>query len=393
MTTWGAVADDGSAWSTVAARRAPAASRRARGRELRAAQPHGGERGMQPPPPLPPPADGVSARLSDERWREAGKRIRQALIALNAEGAAGCIDVRGRTGATFSEWASGALSELGPLLIAGDERLRFSELHAGFRAYRSLGVGDRLNLVREMLAFLVEVSGAGARHVHMRPEHVVFTDTLQRTVTEAVARQAAGEVRAQTAVDAQAHTRTPPPQQQQQEWGAASVDARASAATAAEPLASTPLDTSANSDARLDSTGSTTGGAASPASVAQRSAEWHALRSNRITASAFCNAAGLFDDGQLSLWEEKLGLRTTRENDAMRYGTRHEPLAYARYAELTGNTVRELGFHIYGQPREWEGEVRARVYHVGCACVFAISVKAAALRLKSKCLRVCPSPR
>ncbi|KAK9840347.1 hypothetical protein WJX74_007980 [Apatococcus lobatus] len=79
----------------------------------------------------------------------------------------------------------------------------------------------------------------------------------------------------------------------------------------------------------------------------QLSPEWHKLRDQRLTASAFGNALGFWPDGRESLWEEKLGLREKfKGNAATAWGTKREAPALAHYKELTGHAVESCSFKV-----------------------------------------------
>ena len=64
----------------------------------------------------------------------------------------------------------------------------------------------------------------------------------------------------------------------------------------------------------------------------QRTELWKALRSSRLTASAFSKALGFFSGDRVSLWEEKIGVREPfKGNDATRWGTVNETKALVTY--------------------------------------------------------------
>ncbi|CAL8467373.1 g6910 [Coccomyxa elongata] len=79
----------------------------------------------------------------------------------------------------------------------------------------------------------------------------------------------------------------------------------------------------------------------------QRTAEWHAERDKRLTASAFGNALGFWPEGRVALWEEKLQLRAAfAGNEATDWGTQREAAALARYQQLTGHLVSACRFSV-----------------------------------------------
>ena len=103
-------------------------------------------------------------------------------------------------------------------------------------------------------------------------------------------------------------------------------------------------------------------GLASPLSPSesgqQRTPEWLALRSRRLTASAFSKALGFFPGDRTSLWEEKVGLAAPfAGNAATAWGTRAEPRALAQYQALTGQQVESCMFRVKHEdpPHSWLG--------------------------------------
>ncbi|CAI5938026.1 unnamed protein product [Closterium sp. NIES-64] len=104
----------------------------------------------------------------------------------------------------------------------------------------------------------------------------------------------------------------------------------------------------------------------------QRTDEWYALRANRLTASAFEKAVGLFPGGRQQLWEEKLGLRAPfAGNEATAWGQGKEEEALREYARMTGGYVEHRAFQGREEEalREYErltgGHVEHRAFQVG----------------------------
>ena len=74
---------------------------------------------------------------------------------------------------------------------------------------------------------------------------------------------------------------------------------------------------------------------------------WLALRSSRLTASAFSNACGFWRGGRNELWEEKLGLAEPfAGNEATEWGSGKEDEAVAAYKNLTGADVSHMLFRV-----------------------------------------------
>jgi len=72
----------------------------------------------------------------------------------------------------------------------------------------------------------------------------------------------------------------------------------------------------------------------------QGTEEWLRLRQGRLTASAFSNALGFWQDGRVELWEEKVGLRGPfAGNEATSWGSAKEEHALRSYSAITGNAV------------------------------------------------------
>ena len=54
-------------------------------------------------------------------------------------------------------------------------------------------------------------------------------------------------------------------------------------------------------------------------------------------------------EGRVKLWEEKIGIgEKFAGNEATVWGTRQEPVAAARYQEITGHAVESMSFKLYG---------------------------------------------
>jgi len=82
--------------------------------------------------------------------------------------------------------------------------------------------------------------------------------------------------------------------------------------------------------------------------VEQRTEAWHALRSQRLTASDFSKALGFWGTPDVvGLWEEKLGLRERfGGNKFTQWGERHEGKAVEEYERMSGNVVTHIGFQV-----------------------------------------------
>lgn len=91
-----------------------------------------------------------------------------------------------------------------------------------------------------------------------------------------------------------------------------------------------------------------------PLVLRQGTEEWQELRQERLTASTFASALGLWGNyRRIELWEEKLGLRKAfAGNTATDWGIAKEAAAVERYEEITGNNVEQLGFKIYKEGDE-----------------------------------------
>lgn len=80
----------------------------------------------------------------------------------------------------------------------------------------------------------------------------------------------------------------------------------------------------------------------------QGSAEWHAERAKRLTASDFAAALGIHPYcSRQKLWRIKVGVETMVENGHMRRGMKHERDALFRYAVETGLWVDEVGLVLH----------------------------------------------
>ena len=80
----------------------------------------------------------------------------------------------------------------------------------------------------------------------------------------------------------------------------------------------------------------------------QGSAEWHAERAKRLTASDFGAALGVnpYCSPQ-KLWRIKVGLETVETNEHMQRGLANEQIALLEYAVETGYWVDEVGLVVH----------------------------------------------
>ena len=81
----------------------------------------------------------------------------------------------------------------------------------------------------------------------------------------------------------------------------------------------------------------------------QRSPEWFAERSKRLTASNFGSAAGIKGayKSRAALWRIQTGREVVEVNEWMLFGTQYEPVAKFAYEVLSGNVVDDCGLIVH----------------------------------------------
>ncbi|KAM7269302.1 hypothetical protein ACFE04_024799 [Oxalis oulophora] len=99
-----------------------------------------------------------------------------------------------------------------------------------------------------------------------------------------------------------------------------------------------------------------------PSDAPQRSAEWFALRRDKLTTSTFSTALGFWKGTRRAeLWHEKvfaLQLKDfdDRQKSAMQWGVLNEEPAIQRYKTITGRDVSFLGFAVHTEEKlDWVG--------------------------------------
>lgn len=321
---------------------------------------------------------------------DASRRVGRALQALRLEESRGHVDVRGAR-SLFSEYAASELTKIGTEVLppGSDGRERWERRVAGgFARYRALSPPQRATLVAEAQQLLLGGASHTAHHPPGSPAPnpgIPGPESFRREMTPPPTSQ----LHAQSPPEptppepesgnlADFYSTHPAPRERGKPGGkgvvtesrswedALAQDVRqreevvqvssadaigdegagASDATVRIPTAVASVLAGALGDAQL-APGSNGVRSMSLEGETQGSDKWLALRSSRLTASAFSNACGFWRGGRNELWEEKLGLAEPfAGNEATEWGSGKEDEAVAAYKNLTGADVSHMLFRV-----------------------------------------------
>ena len=328
---------------------------------------------------------------------DAQRRVGRALQALQLEESKGHVDVRGAR-SLFSEYAANELTKIGTEVLppGSDGRERWERAVAGgFARYRALSPPQRATLVAEAQILLlggaappqppaVGIPGPESFRREMTPPPTAASPSQppESSPTSHPQPEPAGNL-------ADFYSKPPAPREkgkpggkgvviesrswedalaqdvrQREEVGqVSSSDGGNEENAAGETDATVPIPGMAVSsispggngggalmDAMFVAPGTNGVGSVALGSLSgetQGGDRWLALRSSRLTASAFSNACGFWRGGRNELWEEKLGLAEPfAGNDATEWGSGKEDEAVEAYKQLTGADVSHMLFRV-----------------------------------------------